>query len=46
MTVRDQKLQGASDEEVFEVSVGEGRALVTLDRDLGQVLRFPPGEAP
>ena len=45
MTVRDQKLQGASDEEVFEVSVGEGRALVTLDRDLGQVLRFPPGES-
>jgi predicted nuclease of predicted toxin-antitoxin system len=43
MTVRDQKLQGARDEEVFEVSVREGRALVTLDRDLGQVLRFPPG---
>ena len=42
MTVRDQELQGASDEQVFEVSIREGRTLVTLDRDLGQVLRFPP----
>ncbi len=24
-------------------SVAEARALVTLDRDLGQVLQFPPG---
>jgi hypothetical protein len=24
------------------MSVREGRTLVTLDRDLGQVLRFPP----
>jgi Domain of unknown function (DUF5615) len=30
------------DEQVFEVSVREQRALVTLDRDLGQILRFPP----
>jgi predicted nuclease of predicted toxin-antitoxin system len=43
MTVRDQELHGAPDEKVFEVSVREGRALVTLDRDLGQILRFPPG---
>jgi predicted nuclease of predicted toxin-antitoxin system len=43
MTVRDQALQGASDEKVYEVSVREDRALVTFDRDLGQVLRFPPG---
>jgi predicted nuclease of predicted toxin-antitoxin system len=43
MSVRDQGLRGAPDEQVFEVSVREGRALVTLDRDLGQVLRFPPG---
>jgi predicted nuclease of predicted toxin-antitoxin system len=42
VTVRDQGLRGAPDEQVFEVSVREGRALVTLDRDLGQVLRFPP----
>jgi Domain of unknown function (DUF5615) len=40
-TVREQQLHGAPDEEVFDASVREGRALVTLDRDLGQVLRFP-----
>jgi uncharacterized protein with PIN domain len=42
-TVRDEQLQGASDEKLFDVSVRESRALVTLDRDFGQVLRFPPG---
>jgi len=42
MTVREQGLQSAPDERVFEVAVREGRTLVTLDRDLGQVLRFPP----
>jgi hypothetical protein len=41
-TVRQQQLQGAPDEQVFAVSVREQRALVTLDRDLGQALRFPP----
>jgi hypothetical protein len=42
MTVRDQQLQGAKDEVLFAVCAGEGRALVTLDHDFGQVLRFPP----
>jgi predicted nuclease of predicted toxin-antitoxin system len=42
MTVRDQGLQGIADEQLFEVCVAEGRALITLDRDFGQVLRFPP----
>jgi predicted nuclease of predicted toxin-antitoxin system len=42
MTVREQGLQSAADERVFEVAAREGRTLVTLDRDLGQVLRFPP----
>lgn len=41
-TVREQRLNGAPDETVFEVAAREGRVLVTLDRDLGQVLRFPP----
>jgi predicted nuclease of predicted toxin-antitoxin system len=44
MTVRDQNLDGAPDETVFEASAREQRVLVTLDRDLGQVLRFPPDE--
>jgi predicted nuclease of predicted toxin-antitoxin system len=42
VTVRDQDLQGASDEKLFEVCATEGRTLITLDRDFSQVLRFPP----
>ena len=42
MTVRDQNLQGARDETLFDVCAGEDRVLVTLDHDFGQVLRFPP----
>ncbi|WP_371734237.1 DUF5615 family PIN-like protein [Acidisphaera sp. S103] len=42
MTVRDQNLQGASDEALFDVCAGEDRILITLDHDFGQVLRFPP----
>jgi predicted nuclease of predicted toxin-antitoxin system len=42
LTVADQGLGGITDERLFEVCVGETRALITLDRDFGQVLRFPP----
>lgn len=42
MTVREQSLQGTKDEALFQICAAEGRALVTLDRDFGQVLRFPP----
>ena len=42
LTVGDQKLQGAPDETLFKVCAGEGRVLITLDHDFGQVLRFPP----
>jgi len=42
MTVRDQGLGGASDESLFATCANEGRALVTLDHDFGQVTRFPP----
>jgi predicted nuclease of predicted toxin-antitoxin system len=42
MTVLDQDLQGAHDEAVLKVCADEGRVLVTLDHDFGQVLRFPP----
>jgi len=41
-TVWDQGLHGASDERLFDVCAAEGRVLVTLDRDFGQVPRFPP----
>lgn len=42
MTVAEQRLSGARDEFLYGVVVAEGRALVTLDRDFGEVLRFPP----
>jgi len=42
MTVREQGLAGAADEVVFQACVAEGRTLITLDRDFGQVPRFPP----
>jgi predicted nuclease of predicted toxin-antitoxin system len=41
-TVRDQNLGGAADEHLFEVCRDETRTLVSLDRDFGEVLRFPP----
>jgi predicted nuclease of predicted toxin-antitoxin system len=44
-TVRDQGLSGSSDETIFEVCRDEGRVLITLDRDFGEVLRFPPNES-
>jgi len=45
LTVRDQNLQGAHDETLFNVCAGEDRVLITLDHDFGQVLRFPPERA-
>jgi predicted nuclease of predicted toxin-antitoxin system len=42
VTVAGQGLRGAADEILFEVCGRERRALVTLDRDFGQVLRYPP----
>jgi hypothetical protein len=42
MTVREQGLAGAADDVVFQACVAEDRTLVTLDRDFGQVPRFPP----
>ena len=42
MTVAEQGLGGAEDDAIFGACVKERRALVTLDHDFGQVLRFPP----
>jgi hypothetical protein len=44
-TVHEQRLGGAGDEAIFEVCASEGRILVTLDHDFGQVLRFPPNRS-
>jgi predicted nuclease of predicted toxin-antitoxin system len=42
VTVASEGLRGTADETLFEVCRRESRALVTLDRDFGQVLRYPP----
>jgi len=41
-TVRDQSLQGCSDQHLYEACCNEQRCLVTLDLDFADVLRFPP----
>ena len=41
-TVLEQQLSGASDVQLYAVCLDEDRVLITLDRDFGQVLRFPP----
>lgn len=41
-TVLIQNLSGAADAHIFRVCADEDRALVTLDFDFSQVLRFPP----
>lgn len=44
-TVYDQGMSGASDEALFAACRDEGRALITLDHDFGQVLRFVPHQS-
>ncbi len=41
-TVHEQNLGGAPDTSLIEACRDEGRALVTLDLDFSNVLRFPP----
>lgn len=44
-TVRDQSLQGSSDQTIYETCCGEQLCLVTLDLDFSNVIRFPPEKA-
>lgn len=44
-TVYEQGLSGVADEQIFHVCADEGRVLITLDRDFGEVLRFPPSRS-
>ena len=41
-TVESQELCGCPDRRLFEICGAEGRCLVTLDIDFGDVTRFPP----
>ena len=44
-TVRDEGLQGCSDDNLFALCSQERRCLVTLDLDFADVIRFPPRDA-
>jgi len=44
-TVRDEFLQGASDQHLYAVCCAEQRCLITLDLDFADVTRFPPEKA-
>jgi predicted nuclease of predicted toxin-antitoxin system len=37
-------LSGATDEQVLRFAVEDGRAIVTLDADFANVVRFPPAQ--
>jgi predicted nuclease of predicted toxin-antitoxin system len=41
-SVLQEGLGGTDDENLFRICQLEGRALITLDHDFGQTLRFPP----
>jgi predicted nuclease of predicted toxin-antitoxin system len=41
-TVRDEKLEGSSDQHLYDVCCAEQLCLVTLDLDFADVIRFPP----
>ena len=43
-TVMDEALSGQSDRAVIDAAVAARRALVTLDLDFADPVRFPPGE--
>lgn len=45
MTVDEQHLSGTTDQKLFVVCSEEGRALVTLDQDFAQTLRFVPDQS-
>jgi predicted nuclease of predicted toxin-antitoxin system len=46
VTVLDQKLNGAGDPDVAAACREEGRVLVTLDVDFGDIRSYPPRECP
>jgi predicted nuclease of predicted toxin-antitoxin system len=41
-TIRQQRMQGSTDNLVFETCAREKRILITLDLDFSNILRFPP----
>jgi predicted nuclease of predicted toxin-antitoxin system len=46
VTVRQQDLHGTNDVDLYRICSSEDRALVTLDLDFSNVLRYPPENTP
>jgi predicted nuclease of predicted toxin-antitoxin system len=44
-TVHEEGLRGSDDSKIFQACISERRVLITLDRDFGHVLRFPPAQS-
>jgi predicted nuclease of predicted toxin-antitoxin system len=45
-TVSTERLNGSSDQQIYEVCCAEKRCLITLDLDFTNIIRFPPDKAP
>ena len=45
-TIANQGMSGVGDEDLYKACRAEERVLITLDRDFGEVLRFPPENTP
>ncbi len=41
-TTLDEKIQGCSDRQLYDICCAERRCLVSLDLDFSDVTRFPP----
>jgi len=46
MTAREQNLHGTDDVDLYQLCISENRALVTLDLDFSNILRYPPEGTP
>lgn len=44
VTVLDQAMRGSPDGDVAAICRDEGRALITLDTDFANILRYPPSQ--
>jgi predicted nuclease of predicted toxin-antitoxin system len=44
-TIRQESLQGSSDQTLYKICCAESRCLITLDLDFADVTRFPPEQS-
>lgn len=40
--IKEEKQQGISDETIIQIALKEKRTIITLDKDFGNILLFPP----